>query len=82
MVSQELIEILCCPQTKQKLSLGAESLTLKINDLIAQSALKSRNNIVVEEKVDALLVCEDGLWAYPVRDQIPVMLIPEAIPLN
>ena len=34
------------------------------------------------EAVAEGLVREDGDWLYPVRDDIPIMLIDEAIPLS
>ena len=36
----------------------------------------------MKEQIEAGLVREDGRILYPVRDDIPVMLIDEAIPLE
>ena len=36
----------------------------------------------VASKIDEGLVREDGLLLYPIRDDIPIMLIDEAIPLD
>jgi uncharacterized protein YbaR (Trm112 family) len=36
----------------------------------------------VAEPVAGLLVRQDGLFGYPVRNDIPVMLVDEAVPLE
>jgi uncharacterized protein YbaR (Trm112 family) len=36
----------------------------------------------VEKQLDGGLVREDGAYLYPIEDDIPIMLIDEAIPLK
>ena len=43
---------------------------------------KTRGGAAVSEEVTEGLVREDGKYLYPVRDDIPIMLIDEAIPLE
>ncbi|MBL8075768.1 MAG: hypothetical protein JNL29_15485, partial [Nitrospira sp.] len=43
--------------------------------------LKNKGNRQVTEPFQGGLVREDGTLLYPVRDNIPVMLIEEGIPL-
>ena len=43
---------------------------------------QNRGGELVTEPVREGLVREDGLFLYPVRDDIPIMLIDEAIPLE
>jgi uncharacterized protein YbaR (Trm112 family) len=81
MISQDLLDILCCPETHQALQPAAQALVEKLNAEIGQGKLQNRAGQVVEEKLDAGLVRADGKFLYPVRQDIPIMLIDEAIPL-
>jgi uncharacterized protein YbaR (Trm112 family) len=81
MIKPELLQILCCPETHQKLSIADAALISRINDAIASGRLTNRVGQNVSEKIDSALVREDGKFAYLIRGNIPVMLIDEAIPL-
>jgi uncharacterized protein len=81
-ISQELLEILVCPETKQPLTVAAEALVAQLNARMAQGALKNCAGATVTEAIDSGLVREDGRYLYPVRDDIPIMLIDEAIALD
>lgn len=81
-ISQELLEILVCPETKQSLTVAAEALVAQLNARMAQGGLKNRAGATVTEAIDSGLVREDGRYLYPVRDDIPIMLIDEAIALD
>lgn len=82
MVDQELLEILVCPETKQPVRVADGVLLSRVNDAIASGAMKTRGGQPVSEAVSEGLVREDGKILYPVRDDIPVMLIDEALPLD
>ena len=79
MISQGLLEILCCPETHQALKVAEPALIEKINQQIPGGQLRNRGGQVVREKLDGGLVRADNQWLYPVRHDIPVMLIDEAI---
>lgn len=81
-LSQELLDILVCPETKQPVVLAAAELLDSLNQHIQQGTLKNRAEEVISEPVDAALVREDGAFCYPIREDIPVMLVEEAIPLG
>jgi uncharacterized protein YbaR (Trm112 family) len=81
-ISQELLEILVCPETKQPLTVAAETLVAQLNERIAQGTLTNRTGDTVTEAIDSGLVREDGRYLYPVRDDIPIMLIDEAIAID
>lgn len=80
-VSKELLEILACPETKQPLRLVDPALLETLNERIRQGQVTNRGGETVTELMDAGLVREDGQYLYPIRDDIPVMLIDESIAL-
>jgi uncharacterized protein YbaR (Trm112 family) len=82
MVDPELLEILVCPENKTPVTLADEALVSKINAAIGTRTLKNRGGEVVEESIDGGLVREDKAYLYPIREDIPIMLIDEAIPLD
>jgi uncharacterized protein YbaR (Trm112 family) len=82
MVDQALLDILVCPETKQPVHLADEALLARVNAAIASGTMLNRGGQLISEAVSEGLVREDGAILYPVRDDIPVMLIDEGIPLE
>ena len=82
MVDPDLLRLLCCPETHQDVVLADSGLLEKLNGQIAAGILRNRAGRVVEQKLDSGLVRADGRFLYPIRQEIPVMLIEEAIPLS
>ncbi len=82
MIDSELLEILCCPETKQPVTLVEGEAIERINEKIAAGSVKNRGGEAVEEKIDAGLLREDKKYLYPIRDDIPIMLEDEAIPFD
>ena len=80
-VSDELLEILACPETKQPLSPASSDLLSKLNAQIEQGTLRTRGGESLSKPIDEALVREDGKILYLVDDGIPVMLIEESIEL-
>jgi uncharacterized protein len=80
-INPDLLAILCCPETKQKVTLAEDTVILTLNALVTRGTLKNRGNRAVTEPFEGGLVREDGTLLYPIRDHIPVMLIEEGIPL-
>ena len=82
MIDSKLLEILCCPETHQDLRPAESALLDSLNRQIASGTLKNRAGKPVKEKIDGGLIRADGKFVYPIRQNIPVMLIDEAIPLT
>jgi uncharacterized protein YbaR (Trm112 family) len=82
MVDQQLLDILCCPETKQSVAVIEQSVVDKINTHIGAGGLKNRAGEEVKEMIDSGLVREDKRYVYPIRQDIPIMLIDEAIPFE
>ena len=79
MIDAELIEILACPETKQPVRLADAELVERVNAAVAAGTLKNRDGQSVTEPIQAGLIREDGQYLYPIRDDIPIMLIGEGI---
>lgn len=83
MIDQRLLDILVCPETKQGLVLAEPVLINKINGLIETGDLRNRSKQKVTEKIDGGLVQKnEKKYLYPIRDEIPILLIEESIPLE
>ena len=82
MMNEELLNILACPETQQDLALADVPLIQKINTLIEQGSLRNRANEKVIEKIDGGLIRKDRKYLYPIRGNIPILLIDEAIALK
>ncbi len=81
MLDPELLKLLCCPETHQDLFPAETILLEQINQQITAGTLKNRGQQTVVEKIDGGLVRADRKLLFPVRNNIPVMLLDEAIPL-
>ncbi len=82
MVDAELLEILVCPDDKTPVTLASSETLALLNTRIAAGGVETRGGSAVTEPVAEGLVRADGKYLYPVREDIPVMLIDEAIPLG
>ncbi len=81
MIDEELLQILACPESKTPVRLAEPELVERVNAAVAGGKLRNRGGEVVGEAIDGGLVREDGKLLYPIRDDIPIMLVEEAIPL-
>jgi len=82
MIDAELLKILCCPETHQEVRAAEPALIAQLNALIEAGTLNNRAGQPVREKIGGGLVRADGKLLYPIRQDIPVMLAEEAIPLG
>lgn len=80
-VSEDLLEILVCPETKQPVALAGADVLSRVNQGIEAGTLRNRGGDAVSAPVTEALLREDGRVLYVVDDGIPVMLIEESIEL-
>jgi uncharacterized protein YbaR (Trm112 family) len=78
-IAKDLLAILCCPETKQDIRLLEPNMIEQLNQRIVKGELKTKGGQVVTEKIDGGLLRKDETVVYPIRDQIPIMLIEEGI---
>ena len=82
MVDPELLEILVCPETHQPVRPAGGELLDRLNQAIRSGDVTNRGGDEVTDPVEEGLVREDDKVLYPVREDIPIMLIDEAIELG
>jgi len=79
MVDKELLSILACPQSQQPLTHASQEVLDRLNAAISKGTLTNSKGSVVTEPLLEALVTKDGSILYPVREDIPVMLIDQSI---
>jgi len=80
-IPDSLLNILCCPETHQPVRLAEPALIASLNARIAIRQLQNRAGQSVTAPLDSGLIREDGKYLYPIRQNIPVMLVNEGIPM-
>ena len=81
MIDKDLLQILACPETHQSLEEAQPELLKRLNDKISAGKAKNKGGADVKEPLTAGLVRQDQTIVYPIRDNIPVLLIDEGIPV-
>ena len=82
MIDHDLLKILCCPETHQEVRLAEPALIDKLNGQIAAGKLANRAGQPVKEAIEGGLIRADGKLLYPIRQNIPVLLVDEGILLT
>ena len=82
MVHPELLELLVCPENRQRLEVAAAELIDRVNRAIAATGVRNRAGQELANPLQGGLVREDGELLYPIVDGIPTLLVDEAIPLD
>ncbi len=74
--------MLVCPDDQSSLTIASGELIERLNRTIAQGQLKNKAGQKLEKPLDGGLVRADKRLLYPIVDDIPMMLVDEAIPLD
>jgi uncharacterized protein YbaR (Trm112 family) len=82
MIRTDVLKILVCPEDQSSLALASSDLIERVNRAIARRAVKNRAERTLEAPLSAGLVRADGNVLYPIVDEIPLMLVDEAIRLD
>ena len=80
MIDRELLEILVCPETGEPLEEASREIIERLNELVEIGTLVDRSGEQVSEKIEGGLICRGGKYLYPVRENIPILLIESSIP--
>src|SRR5262245_44461769 len=78
-MDQELLQILCCPQTKVPVELLASADLDKLNRAITEGKIKQVDGAALKKPVTEALITRDRKTIYRVDDGIPIMLIEQGI---
>jgi len=83
MISENLLAVIACPETKQDLVVAENDIVQKINDLIENGELLNGSKQKITETIDGgLIQKEDRKYLYPIRNEIPILLMDESIALE
>lgn len=78
-LDKRLLDILCCPVTKQPVDLASPAQLDALNRAVAGGVLRDAEGSVVGTRLDAALLTRDRRTVYRIDDGIPVMLAEQAI---
>jgi len=81
-IDNELLDILCCPETRQPVTVASSDIISPLNAEIKAGRLRNRGGDKVESPIAEGLLREDGRVLYLVDDSIPIMLIDQSIELS
>ena len=78
-MDRKLLDILCCPATKQSLALLDKAELAALNEAIAAGGLQRQDGSAQAEAISEGLITRDHQTIYRVDDGIPVLLADEGI---
>jgi uncharacterized protein YbaR (Trm112 family) len=82
MLDAELLALLVCPETHQDVTLAMPGEITLLNEAIRQGRVQTVGGNPVDQPVEGALIRVDRSVAYPIRDGIPVMLVPEGLAIS
>jgi len=82
MLNAELLALLVCPATHQDVTLANAEEIGRINAAIRDGHVRTAAGNPVDQPVEGALIRADRSIAYPIRDGIPVMLVPEGLAIQ
>ena len=82
MIDEALLKILRCPKDLSPLFLANPQLLVRVNRAIAAGRVVNLEGADVQRQLKSALVNETGGLLYPIVNQIPALLLGEAISLS
>jgi uncharacterized protein YbaR (Trm112 family) len=79
-ISKDLVDVLCCPVTKERVRLANAEELQGLNAAIKAGTLTHMDGSKVEETLEEALITNDGARIYKIIEGIPIMLKDKAIP--
>ena len=77
-----LLNIICCPVTREKLSMVTSKQLALINAEIANNTLTKLDGSIVENPQSKALINATKTLLYPIEEDIPILLEGEAIEIK
>jgi len=81
-VKKELLEILCCPDSRVELREMTPAEIAAVNKQIAAGSVNFKDGKPVEKALQEGLITVDTKTIYRVDDEIPIMLVELGIPTD
>lgn len=82
MVSDSLLDMLACPETREPLRQVNRRLLTRLNEEVAAGRLRNIAGMPVEIPLDDALIADSGHKIFPIFDNITVLITDEAIELT
>lgn len=81
MIPADFLELLRCPQSGQPLAMAGEDVLTTLNHRITQApgTVCNQGGAVVGQPLTEALLRADRTLVYPLRDNIPLLLVEEGI---
>ncbi len=79
MIAPDLLEILRCPETREPLMLADAATLDACNARIAAGELRNVGTELITDPMTGGLIRADGRRLYPIRNEIPILLVEEGI---
>lgn len=74
--------LLCCPESRQPLRPATAELLAKLESMRLAGRLRNRGGTQVEEVIEAGWCRADDEVFYPMRDDIPLLIVEEGIEMR
>ena len=81
-MNPNLLNIICCPVTREKLSIATPQQLEFINTEIANSKLTKLDGSIAEKPQSKALINAAKTLLYPIEEGIPILLESEAIEIK
>ena len=78
-VDKRLLDILCCPATKQPVALLSAAQLAAFNRGVESRVVRCADGATVDQPLAAGLLTRDGRTVYRIDDGIPVMLVDQGV---